>query len=94
MIFETRTNRRKNQRICINYGIDYEKYKQQIDAIPQREFSAKINYLNDQQIPITTEGNLHPIFCMSSINMQVRYGISLETLITEYSAIKDKVKII
>ena len=36
-------------------------------------------------MPITDEsGKLHEIFSMSSVNMQIKYGISLEELINTY----------
>lgn len=92
MIFDLVKDKHLNQNECIKNGIDYLKYKEQIDAIPHREFAAKINYLNSQSMSLVINEMLHPIFSMSSINMQMRYGISLENLINEYQNQTDKIK--
>jgi len=92
MIFEIKKDKEQNQITCITYNINYEKHKKAIDAIPHREFIAKINYLSNQGLPFVIENQLHPIFSMSSVNMEVRYGISLEHLIEEYQQSLKKVK--
>lgn len=93
MIFELRKNKNDNIALCQEYGIDYRANKNVIDSIAHRELISKINYLTSSGIPLTSEGILHPIFAMGNVNMQVRYGINLETLITEYS-VKNKEKTI
>jgi len=90
MRFFINKNKAANQVACIRYGIDYETYSQTINIIPYKEFISKINYLRSLNIPLTINGQLHPIFTMSNINMQIRYGISLENLINEYSNAKTK----
>ena len=82
MVFEVSKNKQQNEDICMIYDIDYKKYKREIDVIPHKEFVAKINYLKDNAIPFIINDKLHPIFFMSSMNMKVRYGLSLEQIIT------------
>ena len=94
MLFVIKKNKDKNMDVCEQHGIDYKQNKTIIDNIAYRELISKINYLNSLGIPLTQDNQLHPIFTMGNINMQVRYGISLEVLITEYSRVNDKVKII
>jgi len=92
MVFEVSKNKQQNEVICMTYDIDYKKYKKQIDVIPYREFVAKINYLNENGIPFIIDGSLHPIFFMSSINMEVRYGLNLEQMINNYNKQTEKIK--
>ena len=62
--------------------------------ISNRELVSKINYLNSLGVSLTINNHLHPIFSMGNINMQARYGISLETLLTEYLILNEKTKVI
>jgi len=84
IVFEPSKNKEKNQYICTVYDIDYKKYKRQIDIIPYTEFLAKVNYLNQNALPFVIDKQLHPIFFTSSINMEVKYGLSLEQMINDY----------
>lgn len=84
MVFEISKNKQQNECVCLAYDIDYQKYKRQIDAIPYREFIVKINYLNQNGIPFVINNQLNPIFFISSMNMEVRYGLSLEQMILNY----------
>lgn len=93
-IAHLKQNIESNVELCNHHGIDYLSNKQNIDAIAHRELSAKINYLNKQGLPLMCDGQLHPIFYMGNMNMQVRYGIDLETLLTEYSLNNEKIKMI
>ena len=92
MIFEIAKNKNQNEIICMTHDIDYKGHKKEIDSIPYREFSAKVNYLNDNGIPFIIDNKLHPIFFTSSINMSVRYGISLEQMINNYDKQVEKAK--
>lgn len=92
MIFEPRKNRADNCELCERYNIQYSLYKKQIDAIPYREFLAKINYLCSEDMPILIGEQLHPIFFESSINMQVKYGVNLEQLIELHTPTTAKTK--
>ena len=92
MLFVVRKNIDENITLCEQYGIDYIANKSIIDSISYRELISKINYLKSSNIPLTIDGILHPIFTMGNINMEVRYGINLETLLTQYSSSKNKQK--
>ena len=94
MLFDLIKDRHLNQSECIKNRINYLKYKEQIDAIPHREFAVKIDYLNSQGIPLIIDEALHPIFFMSNINIQTRYGVSLESLINVYRKEIDKIKVL
>jgi len=69
---------------CKEYGLDCEKYPDLL-KIPYEVLSAKINYLNSNNITLISNGEINSIFFMSDINMQVVYGIGLEDLVKGYS---------
>ena len=49
------------------------------------EFKVKLAYLKDNSIDVVdSNGILHEIFFMSSMNMKLKYGVSLEDLINMY----------
>ena len=70
--------------LCEKCGLDCEKYSDLL-RISYKVLSAKINYLNSNNIPLVVDNELNPIFFMSDINMQVMFGISLEELVKQYS---------
>lgn len=70
--------------LCQTNNIDYEKNKLVLEHINHYEFNAKINYLLTNNVPLVCNGTLHEIFSTSSVNMQIIYGINLETMITMY----------
>lgn len=71
--------------ICIQNGLDFNKLKKIISNISVQEFQSKIVFLESNNTPLINEdGILHEIFSMSSINMEAKYGISLENLIKQY----------
>lgn len=92
IVFSIRKNKEENQKICEENGIDYKKNKRLVDSMTTREFISKINYLISQGASLTDKGILHPIFSMGTINMEVRYGINLETLISQYFDLESKIK--
>ena len=52
------------------------------------ELQAKISFLKSQEIPFSDQdGKPHELFAMSSINMKVKYGYSLEELVNKYPII-------
>ena len=82
-------NKRKNKEeincICAQYNIDININKKVLAHISIQELSSKISYLEQKGINIVDEeGILHEIFSMSNINMQTKYGVSLEELINTY----------
>ena len=96
MLFKIGKDRIANEEVCIQYSINYKNYKKQIALIPNKEFMAKIYYLNQMGFPLSQGEEMHPIFFMSDINMQARYNISLEQIIVTYekSLEREKVKVL
>ena len=86
MIWQIRKRKPKedNKSLCEEYGLDYEKYPDLL-MIPYEVLSAKINYLNSNNVSLMNNNVLNPIFFMSDVNMQVMYGISLKDLVKQYS---------
>ena len=84
MIWNVYSNKDKIKEICDNYDIDMEINKVLLEHISYQELQAKINYLLSINENIAKNAKLHEIFSMSSLNMKVEYGITLEELINEY----------
>jgi len=72
-------------------NINIQKNKTILTKISYQELLSKINYLKEHNLEITINDNLHEIFTMSSPNMKVIYGVTLEELIEKYY-IKNKEK--
>ena len=72
------------KKICESYGIDFDKNIKILSTISRNELLAKITFLQYHYINLTTDGVLHPIFSMSSIDMKNNFGYTLEELIQEY----------
>ena len=69
-----------------NDSVNFAMFDNLLNTLPFEVFSAKLNYLLDNKIPVINSNNeLNPIFFMSDVNMQVMYGISLEDLVKQYS---------
>jgi len=93
MIWNVKENKEQVEKICVINGVDIKINKKIISHISVQELEAKIEYLKDNNIPLIDDnGKLHEIFMMSSLNMEVKYGISLEKLITDYYIEKKKGK--
>ena len=72
-------------------GFDFEKNQSVLSHISVIEFKVKIDFLEEQGYHIVDEeGKLHEIFSMSSMNMKLRYGVSLEDLVNMYCKGKNK----
>jgi len=85
MIWNTKENETQINAICNQFGIDTNKNKRIIDHMSLQEFQSKISYLNSNNILLyNSEGKLHEIFSMSSPNMKIKYGLTLEELINQY----------
>lgn len=92
MIWETKKNREEIKNICNQYNIDYNPNKNILANISVLELQSKIDFLNTHNMPLVNEqGLLIDIFSMCNIDMNEKYGISLEELIDEYY-IKNKKK--
>lgn len=85
MIWDIKKNIEDVNSLCKEYDIDINKNKSVIKSISYKELKAKLLFLNDSGIPIVNEkGILHEIFSMSSMNMKLKYDVSLEDLINKY----------
>ena len=73
------------QEICKNHNIDLKINDKIIERISKIELISKINYLEANNLELVdSTGKLIDIFSMSSIDIQDKYGISLETIIDTY----------
>ena len=85
MVFSVRKNKEDVKIFCLENYIDLEINKITLNHISIQELIAKTRYLKEQNIGIVdANGLLHEIYSMSSVNMQVKYNISLEELIDKY----------
>ena len=93
MVWNTKKNREKINDICLQNDIDELKNKSILSRITFQELSSKIEFVKSYNIlPVDKNGLLIDIFSMNNIDMQEKYGISLEELISEYYISKDKIK--
>ena len=53
------------------------------------EVKAKVNFLEENNLPILVNDSLHEIFFMSGMNIEAKYNISLQNLLEKY---KDEIK--
>ena len=73
------------QEICMQHNIDLKINDKIIERISKIELISKINYLEANGLELVDNtGKLIDIFSMSSIDIQDKYGISLETIIDTY----------
>ena len=73
------------QEICMQHNIDLNINDKIIERISKIELISKINYLEASNLELVDNtGKLIDIFSMSSIDIQDKYGISLETIIDIY----------
>ena len=85
MIWNVKQNKSDIEDLCKNIGIDTKKNKSVIKHISSTEFKVKMNFLEEKGYSIVDEnGLLHEIFSMSSMNMKLKYGVSLEDLVNMY----------
>lgn len=72
--------------ICKTFNIDIKLNQEIIDRISKLELISKIKYLiKENNMPILdNNGNLVDIFTMSSLDIEEKYGISLDTIISTY----------
>ena len=87
MVWSVKKEADKKNELCEEYQIPYE----EVQNISYQELYAKTMYLIDNNIPVTNNGILNPIYNMSNINMEIRYKVTLEELINRYTK-KEKEK--
>jgi len=86
IIWNIKKNKEEIKNCCLLYNIDYKLNENILKNISLTELESKILYLIDNKIPyLNNEGLLHEIFSMSNLNLEVKYGINLEKMITNYS---------
>ena len=91
MIWNAKKNKSDIENLCKENNINIKKNKNIIDHISLTEFKVKLSYLKDNGMNIADEkGILHEIFSMSSMNMKLKYGVSLEDLVNMYGKEKNK----
>lgn len=82
---EKEYNRTEISMICSQYNIDINKNYDILNSISIQELQIKIKYLKSNKIRLyNTNGILHEIFNMSSVDMKKKYGISLEEMVSIY----------
>lgn len=85
MIWNIRKNKDGILSLCMQYGIDYNKNKSVLRFTSIYEFQSKIEFLKSLNVSIiNVYGILHEIFSMSSVDMEEKYGMSLEKIILTY----------
>ena len=73
------------QEICIKHNINLKINDKIIERISKIELISKINFLEASNLELVDNtGKLIDIFSMASIDIQDKYGISLETIIDTY----------
>lgn len=79
--------------ICASNNIDTKLNKTILTHISLEELTSKIEFLKEHNLPLTLEdGKLSEIFFLSNKDMQEKYGISLEELVSKYSLKVSKIK--
>ena len=79
--------------ICASNNIDTKLNKTILTHISLEELTSKIEFLKEHNLSLTLDdGKLSEIFSLSNKDMQEKYGISLEKLISKYSLKSSKAK--
>lgn len=93
MVWSIKKSMQNIYKLCDEYSIDITKNASIIEHITYKELKSKIFFLTSNGYSITgKEGTLHEIFSMSSLNMKVNYGLTLEELISRYYSKSSKSK--
>lgn len=79
--------------ICASNNIDTKLNKTILTHISLEELTCKIKFLKEHNLPLTLDdGKLSEIFFLNNKDMQEKYGISLEELVSKYSLKVSKIK--
>lgn len=79
--------------ICASNNIDTKLNKTILTHISLEELTSKIEFLKEHNLSLTLDdGKLSEIFFLSNKDMQEKYGISLEELVSKYSLKVSKIK--
>ena len=91
MIWEKRKNNFAVVLMCEENNIDIVKNHDSLKNKSIIEIRVKLAYLKDRGISfVGIDGIVHEIFSMSSMNMKLKYNVSLEDLINMYNKEKSK----
>ena len=84
IVWSIRINNKIVKQIMQKYNIPQEEYST-LKNIPDKILLAKINYLQQHQLPLIVEfGMLNKIFMISNADLKEEYQIDLEELVKEY----------
>ncbi len=86
MIWSINNNQKDIKTVCISYGIN----PNLVTNIPYKVLVSTINYLIFNNLPVTENGKLHPMFLMSSFNLKENYNLTYEELVNNYYEIKEE----
>lgn len=89
VIWAKKANMMMIKPLCEEMHIDYEANKVALEHLSIQEFISKINYLKEVNGVLSVGGLLHPIFRMSSKDLELEYNITLEYLIKKYFRIDE-----
>ena len=93
MVWNIKNNQNQVQEICNVNNININVNKDILSHISIQELVSKIEYLKTNNIKLTdNSGKLHQIFNINSVDLEKKYGISFEDLITNYYLDKNKSK--
>lgn len=76
--------------IALENAIDINLNRAVLERISYIELASKIAYLKENNLPITINGYLNPIFSMANADIKNNYQISLEAIIANFYAKKLK----
>ena len=93
MVWNIKNNQNQVQEICNVNNINININKDILSHISIQELVSKIEYLKANNVNLTdNSGKLHQIFNINSVDLEKKYGISFEDLITTYYLDKNKSK--
>lgn len=85
MVWNIKKHLYRIQALCVFNKIDMAKNKKVLSSISLSAFTAKINFLKENGVPLTNdEGILNEIFSLNNANLKLKYGFSLDELILTY----------
>ena len=90
LVSKAKIEKNNISKTCLELGIDLDLNRDIINQLTYDEFISKILFLQNHSLPLIDEsGYMHEIFSMSSANMKLKYGLTLEELVNEYNLSSD-----
>lgn len=80
MIFNIKDSKTRIKRICVQKKINVELNKYRLNVISIELFEGLINYLEKNNLKLTENGTLNPIFNASIQELEETYNISFDEL--------------